>query len=297
MSQPWYADDAGAGGSFQAIRKQFESLKKLGPARGYFPEPSKSILVVREANLAAAQAALGDLGFRITTGNRYLGGFIGEAAPQEEWVREQTAAWAVAVTTLATVCKRYPQLAYAGLQKSLQQEWQFLQRVTDGISTEFQAVESSLKDDFLPALLGQSKVGEPLRDLLALPVKHAGIAIPNPTTSAGGNFRASTIVCGHLVTSLRKRVTFNGAEHTSVIKEGRSAMRLCRTAVDDNELTRLLRNLPQEKRRIIERGRRTGAWISVQPSTVNGTELSAEEFRDATQTLRRNSLRSAIIVP
>jgi hypothetical protein len=282
VSQPWYADDAGAGGSFTAIRKQFESLQKLGPARGYFPEPSKSILVVRETNLAAAKAALGDLGFRITTGNRYLGGFIGEAAPQEEWVREQTSAWADAVTTLAKVCKRYPQLAYAGLQKSLQQEWQFLQRVTDGISTEFQAVESSLKDDFLPALLGQSKVGQPLRDLLALPVKHAGIAIPNPTTSAGGNFRASTIVCGHLVASLRKRATFNGAEHTSVIKEGRAAMRLCRAAVDDSELTRLLRNLPQEKRRIIERGRQTGAWISVQPSTVNGTELSAEEFRDAT---------------
>ena len=238
--------------------------------------------MVRETNLVAAKAALGDLGFRITTGNRYLGGFIGEAAPQEEWVREQTSAWADAVTTLAKVCKRYPQLAYAGLQKSLQQEWQFLQRVTDGISTEFQAVESSLKDDFLPALLGQSKVGQPLRDLLALPVKHAGIAIPNPTTSAGGNFRASTIVCGHLVASLRKRATFNGAEHTSVIKEGRAAMRLCRAAVDDSELTRLLRNLPQEKRRIIERGRQTGAWISVQPSTVNGTELSAEEFRDAT---------------
>eukprot|EP00978_Attheya_sp_CCMP212_P041254 scaffold234298_cov35-Attheya_sp.AAC.1 len=127
-SQPWYADDTGAGGSFTAIRKQCESLQKLGPARGYYPEPSKSIPVVREMNLVAAKAALGDLGFRITTGNRYLGGFIGEAAPQEDWVREQTAAWEVAVTTLAKVCKRYPQLAYAGLQKSLQQEWQFLQR-------------------------------------------------------------------------------------------------------------------------------------------------------------------------
>eukprot|EP00978_Attheya_sp_CCMP212_P027080 scaffold90288_cov52-Attheya_sp.AAC.1 len=105
-------------------------------------------------------------------------------------------------TTLAKVCKRYPQLEYARLQKSLQQEWQFLQRVTDGISTEFQAVKSSLKDDFLPALLEQSKVGQPLRELLALPVKHDGIAIPNPTTSAGRNFRASTIVCGHLVALL-----------------------------------------------------------------------------------------------
>jgi hypothetical protein len=68
----------------------------------------------------------------------------------------------------------------------------------------------------------------------------------------------------------------------SVIKEGRAAMRLCRAAVDDSELTRLLRNLPQEKRRIIERGCQTGACISVQPSTINGTELSAEEFHDAT---------------
>jgi hypothetical protein len=89
-----------------------------------------------------------------------------------------------------------------------QQEWHFfLQRVvTDGIVTKFKAVESSLKDDFLPVLLGQSKVGQPLRGLLALLVKHAGIAILNPTISAKGNFTASTIVsCGHLVGLLRKR--------------------------------------------------------------------------------------------
>eukprot|EP00978_Attheya_sp_CCMP212_P044435 scaffold310359_cov63-Attheya_sp.AAC.2 len=144
--------------------------------------------------------------------NQYLGGFIGEEAPQEEWVGKQTAAWAVAVTTLAKVCKRYPQLAYAGLQKSLQQEWQLFQQVTDGIRTDFQAIESSLKDDFIPALLGQSKVGQTLRNLLALPVKHARIAISNPNTSARGNFCASTIVCGHLVAFLRKRARFNGNE-------------------------------------------------------------------------------------
>jgi hypothetical protein len=65
VSQPcWYADDAGAGGSFTVIQKQFECLRKLGSARGYYPEPSKSILVVvRETNLVAAKAALRDLGF------------------------------------------------------------------------------------------------------------------------------------------------------------------------------------------------------------------------------------------
>eukprot|EP00978_Attheya_sp_CCMP212_P031185 scaffold117077_cov65-Attheya_sp.AAC.6 len=170
------------------------------------------------------------------------------------------------------------------LQKSLQQEWQFLQRVTDGIGTEFAAVESSLKDDFLPALLGQNKVGQLLRDLLALLVKHAELALPNPTTSASrGNFMASKIVCGHLVVLLRERAMFNGAEHTSVIsKEGRSAICISKVSVNGGELLCLLRNLPPEKRRIVEWSCRTRAWISVLPSTVNGMELSTEEFHDVT---------------
>jgi hypothetical protein len=35
------------------------------------------------------------------------------------------------------------------------------------------------------------------------------------------------------------------------------------------------------KSRTIRRGTETGAWLSVPPSTVSGTELSAQEFRDA----------------
>jgi hypothetical protein len=46
VGQPWYADDAGAGGAFKGIRQYFEKLQEKGPRRGYFPEPSKSILIV-----------------------------------------------------------------------------------------------------------------------------------------------------------------------------------------------------------------------------------------------------------
>ena len=46
VSQPWYADDAGAGGKFEAVMAHFRDLQLKGPARGYFPEPTKSILVV-----------------------------------------------------------------------------------------------------------------------------------------------------------------------------------------------------------------------------------------------------------
>ena len=46
VTHPWYADDTGAGGTFQQIMELFRDLQARGPARGYYPEPTKSILVV-----------------------------------------------------------------------------------------------------------------------------------------------------------------------------------------------------------------------------------------------------------
>jgi hypothetical protein len=39
--------------------------------------------------------------------------------------------------------------------------------------------------------------------------------------------------------------------------------------------------LESDKCRTIRRGRETGAWLSILTSTINGMELSAQEFRDA----------------
>jgi hypothetical protein len=63
VNQPWYADNLGMGRSFAGIHKYFEKLQEKGPGWGYFPEPSKSILVVQEHNKAAAKIAFQDLGF------------------------------------------------------------------------------------------------------------------------------------------------------------------------------------------------------------------------------------------
>jgi hypothetical protein len=43
ISHPRYADDAGDRGSFTAIQKQFESLQKFSPARGYFLSQARAI--------------------------------------------------------------------------------------------------------------------------------------------------------------------------------------------------------------------------------------------------------------
>jgi hypothetical protein len=103
----WYADDAGGGGKFRLIRDYFTRLVELGPEYGYFPEPSKRILAMREHSKEAAEAYFEDLGFTIVTGARYLGGFVGEALDQTAWVEEQAKKWSTAVGELAYVAQKH----------------------------------------------------------------------------------------------------------------------------------------------------------------------------------------------
>ena len=78
VTQTWYANDAGAGGTFQQIQEHVRDLQVRGTARGYYPEPTKSILVVATGNIAWAEEHFRGLGIRVVTGHRYLGGYIGD---------------------------------------------------------------------------------------------------------------------------------------------------------------------------------------------------------------------------
>jgi hypothetical protein len=121
--QAWYADDATAAASFPFLRTFMERLVELGPAFGYYPEPSKSILVVKEANKAATTEYFADLGFTVVTGHRYLGVFLGANEDLQAWLKDKASTcWEHAIGELADIAPKYPQKAYTGLQKSLQNE-------------------------------------------------------------------------------------------------------------------------------------------------------------------------------
>ena len=80
---------------------------------------------------------------------------------------------------MARVARKHPQSAYAVLQKSLQPEWAFMQRVTLGIGDAFVPVEEEIAKAFLLALFEGVGDGAPGREITRLPVKQAGIALPN----------------------------------------------------------------------------------------------------------------------
>ena len=61
----------------------FRDLQLKGPARGYFPDPTKNILVVSEQNVPRATEYFRGMGMQIVTGSRYLGGFVGELRAEQ----------------------------------------------------------------------------------------------------------------------------------------------------------------------------------------------------------------------
>ena len=122
--------------------------------------------------------------------------------------------WRYSLATLSGVARRHPQIAYAGLQMSLQQDWAFMQRVTPDIGMDLQVVADALRDIFLPVIFKGTTAQIPRRAITGLPVKQAGIALHNPTRTAGENCTAYYVIMGHLVVALHRTAEFRLVNHS-----------------------------------------------------------------------------------
>jgi hypothetical protein len=69
--------------------------------------------------------------------------------------------------------------------------------------------------------------------------------------------------------------------HQSTMAEEKAVTREMNTEISTEKVEQILRRMPKGFSRSIRRGQLIGAWLTVLPSIVNGTELSSEEFRDA----------------
>ena len=75
-------------------------LIRQGPGLGYYLKPSKSVLIVRLENLEAVKVFGARHGFKVRTGARYLGGYIGDDDSISDWLREHTVTWENNINTI-----------------------------------------------------------------------------------------------------------------------------------------------------------------------------------------------------
>ena len=235
-----------------------------------------------------ARAILGsEFHCEFTEGHRYLGGFLGTQPTFDEWLAPKIQEWVAGIEKLARIATRYPQSAYAALTKSLQMQWQHTQRVNPSCSAKLAPLEHALHKTFLPALLQEDSISNDFRQQLALPVKQGGIGIPNPVTTANGRYSDSVTCTRKLTQSLLETTPepFDVRDYKSDCSSKRHAASKSREKANESTITTLANKLqlPERRRflRSVDKAKQTGNWLTVTPDFQNGTDLTANEFRDS----------------
>ena len=281
-SQTWFADDSSCTGSLSQVKRWFDLLLSEGPKYGYYPEPSKSVLVVREEFFDRAQTMFGDMGVKVTCGSRFLGGFVGDKDGCEAYVKTKVKEWVSSVRRLAKVSKSQPQAAFAALMKSVQHEWSFFQRVVSVCPGWFDDLRNALRSEFWPSLFG-GHVSEAEADLFSLPTRLGGMGIRDPTVTSELCFDASVGGSGSIVDHLMGKEMFSVADHGDVFMRACNTRRLKQKEVDMINLDRTLSLFDDGKVRAIRRSidGKSSNWLNVVPVLRYGFVLAEREFRDA----------------
>ena len=88
VSQVWFADDSSAAGTLNSIMVRWVKLVEEGPKYGYFPHPSKCVIIVKDQQTKErAEELIGRYGVEVTcSGQRHLGAIIGSQQYKKEYV-------------------------------------------------------------------------------------------------------------------------------------------------------------------------------------------------------------------
>lgn len=284
LTQCWYADDASAGGTLEHLRQWWDRLVKIGPDFGYFPNGQKSWLVVKEGLLDKASSVFSETNVNVSGGRKFLGSAIGDRKFVEQYVKEKVSIWIDEVEVMCSMAKSQPHAVYSAFTKGSVNNWMYISRTTPGISHLLQPLEESIHQKLIPSLTGQSAPNGKERDLMALPARHGGLGLGNPSKSADMCYKLSRRVTAPIVDLIIDPKEDDGitkalAQQQEIKKEIRSEIRESVGKKSKDVYDRL----PKATQRLVDFAREKGAssWLMALPIAEHGFTLHKGAFRDA----------------
>ena len=282
--QSWYADDASAGGTLAPLRRWWDRLQAEGPQFGYFPNAEKTWLIVKPEQAKSAEEQFQSTGIRITAhGERHLGAALGCRSFVKEYVRGKVVGWVSEIESLSRIAMSQPQAAYAALTHGLTAKWTFIMRTIPDIEDEMQPLEDAIRYSFLPALTGRQAFSDTERDLLALPARHGGLGISNPTKCASSQFNASSRISEPLVTLIQQQCTSYPAQAQAEQREAKATVQSSNRQAVNEEADSVKAKLSKPQQTAMEQASEKGAsaWLTTIPIADYGFSLHKQAFRDA----------------
>lgn len=152
--QNWYADDSACVGKIDNVKEWFDRLIREGSKIGYFPEPSKCYLIVKDVSHAVAQRVFCNTNVKIVNSHRFLGSVIGNDVEKKQYLKEKVSGWILCIENLSRASVKHLQAVHAAFTKSLQHEWQYLQRVLNcDDDDDYSLLKEKIQNCLIPSIL------------------------------------------------------------------------------------------------------------------------------------------------
>ena len=138
VQQVWFADDATAGGKLHQLHTWWCKLHNIGPTFGYYANPNKTWLIVKDKYLPIAKELFSDTGVNITTeGKRHLGAALGAEPFVSTYVQNKVEKWTTQIKHLSQIAKTQPHAAYSAFTHGLSSKWTYLLRTIPNIAASY----------------------------------------------------------------------------------------------------------------------------------------------------------------
>ena len=281
--QIWYADDASAGGKMKELRAWWDKITELGSEYGYFPNPAKTWLVVKEDHLEAAQHIFGESGIQLTTqGRQYLGSPIGSKDFVDLAVREKVNTWVAEIEKLASIARTHPHAAYAAYSHGLCHRWKFISRTTPIDEELFAPLEAAIHNQLLPSISGKQDISDIMRKVLALLTRHGGLGLANPQEEAALEYTASCSLSRPLWEPILQQEGNASPNCDAEQKRAKTSISQQRSTHIAEVAAQVFDEASAELRRMIELASEKGAssWLATLPIEEHGFHLSKTAFWD-----------------
>ena len=138
------ADDGAGAGTLETVHEWWTSLLAQGPKYGYFPNASKTILLVKSGS-----------GVKVTTdATKYLRGYVGPRETCDQLTRGKVGKLITHLEKLSELAKPEPHAAYTYFVSHFQHTYTHVEGVTPPSEQIWKPLEETIRNKFITALLG-----------------------------------------------------------------------------------------------------------------------------------------------
>ena len=283
LKQAAYADDLAGVGKLESLKQWWLNLMDYGPKVGYYPEPSKSWLIVKHEHLNDAKKIFEGTGLNLTVeGRKHLGAAVGATNFKEEYVRGKIEEWKTQVEILAKIAWVEPHLAYIAFVFGMQNKYTYMMRTLPNIGEQLKTLDKSIDDSLLVALFNGRKLNEEERILVSLPTRLGGLGIRIPSEVSSAQYENSVGITRQLTEHIvlqKEKLDINNEIIKDIIQEAKSR----KEESNKVQFEKAINASNEIHARIIQATTEKGAsaWLNALPMKTKDYHLSKVEFWDA----------------